>query len=118
MTSEEFYREAHRIIARDKPDWSGDATTCRHVQDFVCSHYGISRIDLLSHRRPVWLTEKRMIAMYLCRHATRSSMVKIGMVFRRDHSTVMHGIERIKERCAFDPEFSKLMGQMIEELLG
>jgi len=37
-----------------------------------------------------------MIAMYLCRLITKASLPRIGDVFYRDHTTVLHAIRRIE----------------------
>jgi chromosomal replication initiator protein len=36
------------------------------------------------------------MAMYLMRELTGLSLIKIGELFERDHSTAMHGIKRIE----------------------
>ena len=48
--------------------------------------------------------------MYLCKKMTDQSLVKIGEIIgKRDHSTVIHGIEKIEKDLDKDPELSKVI---------
>jgi chromosomal replication initiator protein len=44
--------------------------------------------------------------MYLAKVMTIESMPKIGRVFGRDHTTVLHGVKRIKALYDADPDFA------------
>ena len=66
-----------------------------------------------SSKRKKDIAHARQIAMYLCRELTGISLPKIGEEFgNRDHTTVMHGINKITEEIQKDPEFK----EEIEEL--
>lgn len=65
------------------------------IQDAVCAVLHLSRDDLLSPSRAPELTRARHLAMYLTRELTGYSLADIARGFRRDHSTVLHGIRRI-----------------------
>ena len=66
---------------------------------------------LKGHKRLATITHARHIAMWLARHLTNGSWNQIGRVFRKDHTSVMHGVKRInrmmvenvvvRERIAF-----------------
>ena len=47
-----------------------------------------------SRSRP--LTTARHVGMYLLREQTGLSLIKIGDLFDRDHTTVMHGIKKVE----------------------
>jgi chromosomal replication initiator protein len=59
-------------------------------------YFGLRREDLVSKSRSRPLTTARHIAMYLLRELTGLSLIKIGELFDRDHSTALHGIKRIE----------------------
>jgi chromosomal replication initiator protein len=59
-------------------------------------YFGLRREDLASKSRSRPLTTARHIAMYLLRELTGLSLIKIGELFDRDHSTALHGIKRIE----------------------
>lgn len=66
--------------------------TVRKVQDLVCSHFGISRDDLLNQNRSRELAWPRMIAMYLAREYTSASLMKLGQQFCRDHTCICNAV--------------------------
>lgn len=68
------------------------------ITDVVSEHLGISKEDILSSRRSADIAQARQIAMYLCRILTEKSLESIGEYFGgKDHSTVMHAIDKIKQ---------------------
>jgi Bacterial dnaA protein helix-turn-helix len=77
------------------------------IQRVVADYYGLSFIDLLSHRRTTKLVRPRQIAMYLTKKLTLKSLPEIGRRFRgRDHTTVLHGIKRITELIEHDADLA------------
>ena len=59
------------------------------------------------------LATHRQIAMYLCRELTDLSLPKIGKVLGgRDHTTVMHGINKIKKLLTKDPELARQISHL------
>ena len=61
---------------------------------------------LRSKTRTKQLTVPRQVAMYLCRELLALQLVEIGSAFGgRDHSTVIHSLERVAEETAGDPVF-------------
>lgn len=54
--------------------------------------------DINTHYRTSRMVEARHTAMYLCRQYTALPLQEIGCLFRRDHTTIMHGERKIKER--------------------
>ena len=62
----------------------------------VAEHFGITNIEIASQRKTKEIVYPRQIAMYLCRNLTDVPLQNIGNYLgRRDHTTVMHGIEKI-----------------------
>jgi chromosomal replication initiator protein len=62
----------------------------------TADYFGLQREDLVSKSRSRPLTQARHMAMYLMRELTGLSLIKIGELFDRDHSTALHGIKRIE----------------------
>jgi chromosomal replication initiator protein len=62
----------------------------------TAKYFSLRREDLVSKSRSRPLTTARHIAMYLLRELTGLSLIKIGELFDRDHSTALHGIKRIE----------------------
>jgi chromosomal replication initiator protein len=62
----------------------------------VAEHYHISAEDLRGKQRDKQIVTPRHIAMYLMRQDTEASLLEIGQALGgRDHSTVLHGCEKI-----------------------
>ncbi len=58
--------------------------------------FSVDEITGPSRRQPLVMT--RQVAMYLCRELTDLSLPKIGELFGgRDHTTVIHGIEKVRK---------------------
>lgn len=66
------------------------------ILDETAKYFGLGREDLVSKSRSRPLTTARHIAMYLLRELTGLSLIKIGELFERDHSTALHGIQKIE----------------------
>jgi Bacterial dnaA protein helix-turn-helix len=59
----------------------------------------------------------RQIAMYLAKHVAGWSTTCIGRYYHgRDHSTVIHGIQRIEALRENDPEVHALVSELKDEL--
>lgn len=66
------------------------------IIQIVADHYNLTSLDLLSQKRNKEIAYPRQIAMYLCRSMTASSLQEIGRSMGgRDHSTIVHGIDKI-----------------------
>jgi hypothetical protein len=75
----------------------------KEIQEAVCRHYGLSILDLLSHRRTLDINRPRQIAMYLCRTLTVHSYAQLGRRFGgRDHTTVIHAAQKIEGLLGYD----------------
>ncbi|MGH2723587.1 MAG: chromosomal replication initiator protein DnaA [Actinomycetota bacterium] len=61
-------------------------------------YFGLSREDLMSKSRSRPLTTARHVAMYLLRELTDLSLIKIGDLFDRDHTTALHGIHKVEKQ--------------------
>ena len=57
--------------------------------------------------RKVELVKARHLAMYFAKEYTETSLKKLGRKFNKDHSTIIHGIKRIKNGIKYEPDVSK-----------
>ena len=63
----------------------------------VAAFYGISNADIRGKCRKKDLVKARWIAMYFIRTKTDFTLKTIGDMFGRDHTTVIHALETIKD---------------------
>ncbi len=69
------------------------------IQRRVAETYDLRLADMTSKRRPANIALPRMVAMYLSRRLTTSSLNEIGEAFGgRDHGTVLHANRTIEEK--------------------
>ncbi|HXF56644.1 MAG TPA: chromosomal replication initiator protein DnaA [Actinomycetota bacterium] len=66
------------------------------ILEETAAYFGLAVEDLVSKSRSRPLTTARHIAMYLLREHTGLSLIKIGELFDRDHTTVLHGIKKVE----------------------
>lgn len=72
--------------------------TGRQVADFVAERHGLTFQQLISQRRVSSVARPRQIAMYVMREVCpHLSLLAIGRLLGgRDHTTILHGIQRIE----------------------
>ena len=81
--------------------------------DVVADHYSIKVAEMKSKRRTRNITFPRQVAMYLARELTESSLPEIGQAFGgRDHSTVIHAIEKIETELKMDPSLQSTIAEL------
>ena len=80
------------------------------IIDEVCKFYNIEPAILRGQGRAKDISTARQIAMYLIRSMTNLSLKDIGKEFdNRDHTTVLHSIERIEGLSKTDPEKQEIL---------
>jgi chromosomal replication initiator protein len=59
----------------------------------------------------------RQIAMYLARQLTHASLAEIGRTFGgKDHTTVLHAVEKIQTLLQEDPKFKKTLDTLTQSI--
>jgi chromosomal replication initiator protein len=82
------------------------AVTVAAIQHAVATEWGVTTDGLKSKTRTKALTTPRQVAMYLARELLGVNLVEIGNAFGgRDHSTVIHSLDRVTTEAAEDPTF-------------
>jgi chromosomal replication initiator protein len=92
--------------------------TIEEIQKRVAEHWNIRLTDMSSARRARAVARPRQVAMYLAKQLTSRSLPEIGRKFgNRDHTTVMHAVQRVAELMARDAAFAEdveLLRRMLE----
>lgn len=79
-----------------------------NIQKVVVEYFRIPHKELIGPKRTRIYARPRQIAMGLARELTSDSFPDIGDAFGgRDHSTVMHACDKVKELCQADPIFNE-----------
>jgi len=83
----------------------------------VATYSGNSLNELIGPSRRQPLARYRQIAMYLCREYTDLSLPKIGKAFGgRDHTTVLHAVDKIRTLMRSDAEVYKDVTSLSHDL--
>jgi len=91
--------------------------TPSQVIETVAKFYNISVAEMVSPARNKELVQPRQVAMYLIRQETDASLPEIGnLLGGRDHTTVLHGIERIKDRLEAEEQLRREVMSVREQL--
>ena len=79
------------------------AITIELIIEVVSQHFNLNPSDITSKKRPREISFPRQIVMYLCRTLTDFSLPQIGnKLGKRDHTTVLHGYEKINKAIVTD----------------
>ncbi len=92
-TAQKYLEE---LIRKEKHD----SLSPRKIVLAVAEFYGIKTEDILSKSQNRDVTLPRQIAMNLCRSQLKMPFMKIGIIFSRDHSTVMSSVKRIQKKLS------------------
>ncbi len=96
------------IISKNKID---------QVQQLVANNYNITVEELKSKRRVATIAVPRQIAMYICRVHLEESLPKIGIEFGgKDHTTVMHSVDKIKKQLKNDNSLEVEINKIISQI--
>jgi chromosomal replication initiator protein len=78
------------------------------VIDVVCRYYNVTHDAIIGSSRKSAIAYPRQIAMYLARTETEASLPQIGaQLGPRDHTTILHGFEKIAALVETDPQLRR-----------
>ena len=96
----------------------GEKDDVSRIQKIVSEYFQISVEDIRSKKRSSNISFPRQIAMYLCREMTSESFPKIGLEFGgKDHSTVMHSVEKIEKEILVNQELANIIEKLKKEIV-
>jgi chromosomal replication initiator protein len=91
--------------------------TIEQVQRRVCEFFGVKLSDLKARTRTKAVAFPRQVAMYLARELTPTSLAEIGRAFGgKDHTTVLHAVEKVRRLVQEDPRFRKTVEGLIQSI--
>jgi chromosomal replication initiator protein len=79
----------------------------------VSAYYGVSLQAITGKSRSKQIVEARHVAMYLLREDAELALKQIGLLLgHRDHSTVIHGVQKITNCLIADPRLSAQLSEV------
>ena len=87
------------------------------IQKVVADQYAISLSDLKGRKRDRKYVKPRQIALYIARQLTEYSLKELGNEFGgKDHSTVMHSLEKIEDELKTDSQLNSMIQLLIRNI--
>ncbi len=94
-----------REVLKDIPETPSSRVTIELILSSVAESTGVSVTEITGDKRSRAIVESRHLAMYLARELTDASLPKIGeRIGNRDHTTVLHAVEKIAKLMREDRE--------------
>lgn len=120
LTTGEITEETASIVLKDIYESNNvRPVTSDLIKEVICREFSISIEDMDSKKRSRPIAYPRQIAMYLTRVLTDLSLPKIGEEFGgRDHSTVIHAYDKIKQMIEEDMDLNVQIQQLKEKIKG
>ncbi|MCR4305561.1 MAG: chromosomal replication initiator protein DnaA [Candidatus Daviesbacteria bacterium] len=90
----------------------------KKVLETVCEYFNLNQKDLTGAKRQKELVLPRHIAMFILSEELNLTVEKIGLLLgKRDHTTVMHGRDKIKRLINQDREVQKTVIELKQKLM-
>ncbi len=86
------------------------------IIDEVEKYYHLPKGSLITKKRSNDIAYPRHIAMYISRVILDASYSKIGEDFRRDHSTVMNAVKKMKKLVTENPELQASIDELVTNI--
>ena len=94
-----------------------NAVTPEVIQRVICKRFGIDSDALIGKRRDREVVVARQIAMHLMRELTEASLPGIGQMFGgRDHSTVSHACDKVRNQIPQDSDLRSLIEDLATQI--
>ncbi|MDK2821123.1 MAG: chromosomal replication initiator protein [Clostridia bacterium] len=118
LTKKEITQELTEEILKDVLTLSRPKPiTIKLIQETVAKYFNLKIEDLKGKKRTRSVSYPRQIAMYLAREMTDSSLPKIGEEFGgRDHTTVIHAYDKIRDDLKKDPSLPQVISQITQQI--
>jgi chromosomal replication initiator protein len=108
---------AERVLQDLLPGHESKAIHPPEIIRATAQAFGFSVDELIGASRRQPLVMSRQVAMYLCRELTDLSLPKIGAMFGgRDHTTVLHAIEKVRRVMRTDREVFDRVSELTQGL--
>jgi chromosomal replication initiator protein len=101
------------IISSEQEKYSISISQIKRV---VCKYFKISVEDINSKKKSNSIAWPRQVAMYIASELTTLPVTEIGREFNRDHTTILHAKQKVKEEIENNPFFVPVINQLINDV--
>ena len=87
------------------------------IVEIVAEQFGVTPAEIVSSKKSRNIAFPRQVSMYLCRKLTDVSLNDIGKKLgNRDHTTVLHGINKIENDMEKDNTLENTIGVLSKKI--
>ena len=87
------------------------------IINVVAEHFDVRPEDITSKKRNSEFVLPRQVVMYLCRELLDTSLIQIGKILgKKDHTTVLHGINKITAEIQTNEELKNKIDIIIKKI--
>jgi chromosomal replication initiator protein len=91
--------------------------TAEFIVEIVAEHHNLTPAEIYSKDKSRSVSYPRQIVMYLCRRLTDLSVTEIGRILgNRDHSTVLHGYDKVAGDIERDVSLHNTVDVLIKKI--
>ncbi|MEI0610179.1 chromosomal replication initiator protein DnaA [Brachyspira pilosicoli] len=90
--------------------------TIKEIKRIVADYYGIEMNAFDSKDRTKFIAKVRHVAVYLACEYSKKSVTEIGLEFNRDHASIIHAREKIKEELKADSHVAREINDIISSI--
>lgn len=76
----------------------------------------VTENQILEKRRTAAIVRARQVAAYVCREVSPFSYPELGAKLKRNHTTILHSVTRLKSKLDKDPALQSLINTIIDEV--
>jgi chromosomal replication initiator protein len=116
LTGSEITLDLARQVLQQSIPEEGQEFTVDMILNAICKHFNIKMKELKGISRAKATSLPRQIAMYLIRRYTQLGHREVGLIFGKDHSTVVHAIKTIEAKSEIDLELKRHIEAVREQL--
>lgn len=104
-----------QVIVRNLPE-SEMIKMVNAIFNAIEKETSITKAELISESRKQRLCDVRYIAMYLLRFKAMLKLEQVAFYLQRDHTTMLHGINRYFELMQIDFDFRQTVERIVKHL--
>lgn len=95
---------------------SGEPKEMAAIKRAVCEVFDVGTIALEGKQRNAAIARPRMVAYLVAKKLTGLSLMRIAASFKKDHTTVMYGIDRIQKRMTTDQSLRDQVASVMQRV--
>ncbi len=107
---------AKKAIEEVKTESPGLNPTPQMIMQAVANYYCIPVEQITSNKRSKDTVQPRQVSMYLVRDMLGYSLPEIGKIFSRDHTTVLHAVDKVKAQMKTSTEMNDILKTLTDNI--